>query len=104
MSGPASYGKRAGIALMPHPSASGIPYESGKEIPWYGTSYGTMLINPFQREPGLINRGDEVSLGVRILAHDGDAAEADIAGMYESFEGELEQTARNSVGWSTLHV
>ena len=102
MSGPASYGKRAGIALMPHPSASGIPYESGKEIPWYGASYGTMLINPFQREPGLINRGDEVSLGVRILAHDGDAAEADIAGMYESFEGE--QTARNSVGWSTLHV
>ena len=45
-----------------------------------------MLINPFQREPGVINRGDKVSLGVRILAHDGDAAEADIAGMYESFK------------------
>ena len=32
MSGPASYGKRAGIALMPHAAASGIPYPTGKDI------------------------------------------------------------------------
>ena len=90
MSGPASYGKRAGIALLPHPSASGIPYPSGKDIPSYGGDYGTMTINPFQAERGVINRGDKVSLGVRILAHDGDAAEADVAGMYESFKREFE--------------
>ena len=98
MSGPASYGKRAGIALMPHPSASGNPYGSGKDIPWYAGSYGTMLINPFQAEPGVINRGERVSLGVRILAHDGDAVEADVAGMYESFKREFEQPETAPVG------
>ena len=55
-----------------------------------------MLINPFQRKPGVIKRGDKVSLGVRIVAHDGDAAEADVAGMYRSFESELMRAATPS--------
>ena len=98
MSGPASYGKQACITLMPHPSASGIPYPTGKDIPWYGATHRTMLINPFQRERGVINKGDEVSLGVRILAHDGDAVEADVAGIFESFKHEVEQTATAPAG------
>ncbi len=89
MSGPAAYGRRAGIALMPHPFASGVPYASGREIPWHCAGYGTMLVNPFQGQRGVIDRGDTLSIGVRIVAHDGDAVEADVAGMYESFESEL---------------
>ena len=93
MSGPASHDKQAGIALMTHPTASGIPYASGKDIPSYAFSYGTMLVNPFLKEKGVLNRGDTLSLGVRMLAHDGDALEADVAGMYESFKSEFTQAA-----------
>jgi hypothetical protein len=32
--------------------------------------------------------GDELDLGIRILAHDGDPVEADVAGPYEAFKPE----------------
>ncbi len=38
------------------------------------------------RQKGVLNRGDTLDLGIRILAHDGDAEEADVAGFYEVFK------------------
>lgn len=37
---------------------------------------------------GVLNRGDTLDLGVRILAHDKDAAAADVAGLYEEFKSQ----------------
>ena len=47
-----------------------------------------MLVNPFMREKGILNRGEELDLGIRILAHDGDATEAGVADLYEAFKRE----------------
>jgi hypothetical protein len=32
--------------------------------------------------------GDELDPGIRVLAHDGDPVEADVAGLYEAFKRE----------------
>ena len=82
MSGPASHGQKAGITVIPHASMAGLP--------WYCSDYGTITIDPFLTEKGLLNRGEELDLGIRILAHDGDAVEAGVADMYESFKRETE--------------
>jgi hypothetical protein len=80
MSGPAAHGQRAGIAVMPHASMG--------EIMWLVNDWGTITVNPFLRQRGEINRGDVLDLGLRIVAHDGDAEEADVAGLYEVFKRE----------------
>ena len=71
MSGSAVHGHKAGITVIPHASAAGVE--------WFCFDYGTVLVNPFMREKGVLNRGDELDLGIRILAHDGDATEAGVA-------------------------
>ena len=80
ISGPAVGGQKAGITVIPHASAAGIE--------WFCFDYGTMLVNPFMREKGILNRGEELDLGIRILAHDGDATAAGVADFYEAFKGE----------------
>ena len=80
ISGPAVGGQKAGITVIPHASAAGIE--------WFCFDYGTMLLNPFMREKGILNRGDELDLGIRILAHDGDTTEAGVADLYEAFKYE----------------
>ena len=78
MSGPVAHGQRAGIAVIPHASTAGLP--------WIAVDWGSITVNPFLREKGVLNRGDTLDLGIRILAHDGDAEEADVAGLYEAFK------------------
>ena len=80
MSGPTSHGRNAGIAVIPYPSAA--------TAPWFVFDWGTITLNPFLKEMGVINQGDTLDLGIRILAHDGDAKEADVVGLYESFKKE----------------
>ncbi len=80
MFGPAAHGKQAGITVIPHASAEGIP--------WIAFDFGSINVNPVQTEKIVLNRGDEFDLGIRILAHDGDPMEADVAGMYEAFKRE----------------
>lgn len=84
MYGPAAHGKTAGITVIPHGSAAGLP--------WVAFDFGSINVNPFQTEKGVLNRGDELDLGIRILAHDGDPREADVAGMYEAFKRESAAT------------
>ena len=80
ISAPAVGGRNAGITVIPHASTTGIE--------WFCFDYGTMLVNPFMREKGILNRGEELDLGIRILAHDGDATEAGVADLYEAFKRE----------------
>ena len=80
MSGPTAHGRNAGITVIPHPSSA--------TAPWFVFDWGTITLDPFLKEKGVINRGDTLDLGIRILAHDGDAKEADVVGLYESFKRE----------------
>ncbi len=70
-SGPAPHGARAGLTILRHASTAGVP--------WVAYDWGTVVINPFAREAGTVRRGDALDLGIRLLAHDGDATEADVA-------------------------
>ena len=80
MYGPAPNGKEAGITVIPHSSAAGHP--------WVAFDFGSINVNPFQVEKGVLDRGEELDLGIRILAHDGDPIEAGVADMYEAFTRE----------------
>ena len=68
MSGPASHGQQAGITVIPHASTAGIP--------WVAYDWGTINVNPFLEEKCELPRGGTLDLGIRVLAHDGDALEA----------------------------
>ena len=81
MSGPAPHNQKAGITVIPHPSAG--------RTPWYCSDYGTITVDPFLTTKGVLNRGEELDLGFRVLAHDGDHIEAGVADMYESFKKEM---------------
>ena len=48
ISGPAVGGQKAGITVIPHASATGIE--------WFCFDYGTMLVNPFMREKGILEQ------------------------------------------------
>ncbi len=68
-SGPAPHGARAGLTILGHPSTA--------RVPWVAYDWGTVNVNPFAREAATVRRGDTLHLGIRLLAHDGDAGEAD---------------------------
>ena len=70
-SGAAPHGARAGLTILGH--ASSAP------VPWVAYDWGTVNVNPFAREAATIRRGDALDLGIRLLAHDGDAGDVDIA-------------------------
>ena len=78
MSGAASHGRNAGMTVIPHTSAAGAP--------WYVYDWGSIMVNPFLRHKSVLNRGETLDLGVRVLAHDGDAKEARVADLYEAFK------------------
>lgn len=78
MSGPCAHGRKAGIAVIPHPSTA--------DLAWIAFDWGTITVNPFLRTKGVLNQVDILDLGIRILAHDGDAVEADVASLYEAFK------------------
>jgi len=70
-SGPAPHGARAGLTILGHASTA--------HVPWVAYDWGTVNVNPFAREAATVPRGDTLDLGIRLLAHDGDALEAEVA-------------------------
>ena len=54
-SGPAPHGARAGLAILPHASTA--------QVPWVAYDWGTVVVNPFAREPREVRRGDTLDLG-----------------------------------------
>ena len=81
-SGGAAHGSRAGIAVFPHPSA-------GKP-PWHVSDWGTLAVNPFLVGARTVSRGGLLDVAVRIVAHDGDADEAGVADLFQSFAAQME--------------
>ena len=70
-SGAAPHGAKAGLTILGHASTV--------RVPWVAYDWGTLNVNPFAREAATVQRGDTLELGIRLLAHDGDAVEADVA-------------------------
>ncbi|MCY4114537.1 MAG: PmoA family protein [Chloroflexi bacterium] len=70
-SGAAPHGSRAGLTVLGHASTA--------HVPWVAYDWGTVNVNPFAREAATVQRGDMLDLGIRLLAHEGDAGEVDIA-------------------------
>ena len=70
-SGAAPHGARAGLTILGHASTA--------HVPWVAYDWGTLNVNPFAREAATVQRGGTLDLGIRLLAHDGDAVEADVA-------------------------
>ena len=79
-SGTAVPGHRVGIAVFLYPSV-GSP-------PWNVADYGTITVNPLGDAPRNLSKGDTMDLAIRLIVHDGDAGEAGVAAMFESFKQE----------------
>ena len=80
-SGKAAYGKKAGLAVFPYPPAGGAP--------WHLSDWGFIMANPFQVESKRVNRGETAEAVVWLVAHDGDAAEAQVQSLYRVFGGQI---------------
>ena len=79
-SGPAGAGHRAGIAVLTRPRQSGLT--------WFVYDWGTVTVNPFFPEGRLVRMGEAFTFDVRLVVHDGPAADLDLGGLYRQFLGE----------------
>ena len=80
LSGPVGGGHRAGIAIFPDPRETWNP--------WFATDWGTVAVNPFVDQARTIEAASEMTLGLRILVHDG-LDEDRIAEEYAQFTKDL---------------
>ena len=79
-SGAVAAGHSAGGALFPFPSALGFP--------WFVADWGTLTVNPMASAAYELKKGGVLSFALRVVAHDGDAEAADVAGLYGAFKAE----------------
>ena len=84
-SGPAPHDATAGLTILGHASTA--------HVPWVAYDWGTVNVNPFAREAAALPRGDTLELGIRLLAHDGDAVEADVAARAARFAAKTDAGA-----------
>ena len=77
ISGEAAHGRKAGLTVMLDRSLDGAPL--------YCAGYGTITINPFMRTRGVLDRGQELDLAIRLLAHDGGPEEAGVAAAFDAY-------------------
>lgn len=72
---------QAGVALFPHPPAN--------DTPWSVMPWGTICVNPLHHEAICLRPGETYSISIRLVAHDGDARQAQIAEAYQDFREQL---------------
>ncbi len=77
-SGPVGGGHVAGVAVCPNPA-------DHADITWFVSDWGVVTVGPFRLERREIPRGMTTSLRYRVLVHDGDAADADVAGRFAAY-------------------
>ena len=64
-----------------------FPYASAQGFPWFVADWGTLTVNPMARQGYALKQGDVLDFAVRFVVHDGDAEEANVAGMWGAFDG-----------------
>jgi hypothetical protein len=74
-------GRTAGLAVFQAASIGNAA--------WYAGTYGSVRVNPFRKDATFVHRGEALDLGIRVVAHDGDPAEAGVAKLYEAFREEV---------------
>jgi hypothetical protein len=77
-SGPVGGGHMAGIAVFPDP-------RDHDGLSWFVADWGVVTVGPFRLKGRLVRKGEELLARYRVLVHDGDAVEADIAGVFAAF-------------------
>jgi hypothetical protein len=83
-SGPVGGGHKAGVAVFPDP-------RDHDDLSWFVADWGVVTVGPFRLKGRLVRKGEELLARYRVLVHDGDAVEADIAGAFATF---LKSTTR----------
>lgn len=77
-SGPVGGGHRAGVAVFPDP-------RDHDDLSWFVTDWGVVTVGPFRLSQRVVVKGCELVARYRVLVHDGDAQDCDIAGHYRQF-------------------
>lgn len=77
-SGPVGGGHRAGVAVFPDP-------RDHDDLSWFVTDWGVVTVGPFRLTERVVAKGCELVARYRVLVHDGDARDCDIAGHYRQF-------------------
>jgi hypothetical protein len=80
-SGPVGGGHRAGLAVFPDP-------RDHDDMWWFVADWGVVTVGPFRLRPRIVGRGDELRARYRVLVHDGDARDCDVAGRYAQFQSD----------------
>ena len=80
-SGTVAASKSAGISLFAYPSCAGKP--------WFVSDWGILTVNPLKQHKKVLNPDTELDLAIRIVVHDGNAEQAEIGKIYQSFRREI---------------
>jgi hypothetical protein len=80
-SGPVGGGHHAGIAVFPDP-------RDHDDMWWFVADWGVVTVGPFRLRQHIVGKGDELRARYRVLVHDGDARDCDVAGRYAQFQSD----------------
>jgi len=81
-SGPVGGGHWAGLSVFPHPG-------DHAETSWFVSDWGVVTVGPFRNQARPVRKGQSLTLRYRVLAHDGDLRQADVAERYEEYVSRL---------------
>ena len=56
-----------------------------EDLSWFVADWGVVTVGPFRIKGRLVNKDQELLARYRVIAHDGNAEEARIAGEFESY-------------------
>jgi hypothetical protein len=77
-SGPVGGGKTAGLAVFPDP-------RDHDDLSWFVADWGVVTVGPFRLKGRLVSRGQELVARYRVIVHDGNAHDADVAREFETY-------------------
>jgi hypothetical protein len=77
-SGPVGGGHKAGLAVFPDP-------RDHDDLSWFVADWGVVTVGPFRINGRVVRQGESLTARYRVLVHDGDARQADIAGRYAAY-------------------
>ncbi len=77
-SGPVGGGHSAGLAVFPDP-------RDHEDLSWFVADWGVVTVGPFRIKGRLVHKDHELVARYRVLAHDGDATDAQIAREFEAY-------------------
>lgn len=77
-SGPVGGGAVAGVAVCPDP-------RDHDETTWFVTDWGVVTVGPFRKRALKVEKGASIRLRYKVLVHDGDVDEADVAGQLSAY-------------------